>query len=242
MKISIWQQFSSNHSSDFRIVGTFPTFEQAERAAREIQSILRDVASFWRDLSPEEVQDWRGRLYGEITPIEQALSHVYGVRWSQRADTPHGLDWLPFDSDEAMKAVVLFEKSVFIENISDTHVGAEPFETLLKMWGASVVGYYEVGEGAIGVTLTCLAPDEATADLLLHDIRLTWQDKANQARDILIGGRFAAADHFDIRCEGLKLIYPIEFLNTIQEDFPAFIAYLWGHGCTQIEYMFEHIE
>lgn len=40
MRISIWQQFSSNHSSGFTVVGEFATRSEAENAANKIREIL----------------------------------------------------------------------------------------------------------------------------------------------------------------------------------------------------------
>jgi len=44
MRLSIWQQFSSNHSANFEIVGTFKTEELAHQAAEELREISRAIA------------------------------------------------------------------------------------------------------------------------------------------------------------------------------------------------------
>ena len=44
MKISIWQQFSSNHSANFELVGQFPTVEEAEKAYAILLDILTVIA------------------------------------------------------------------------------------------------------------------------------------------------------------------------------------------------------
>jgi hypothetical protein len=45
MRVSIWQQFSSNHSSFFTVAGIFKTVELAEKATHELRSIIKTILS-----------------------------------------------------------------------------------------------------------------------------------------------------------------------------------------------------
>jgi hypothetical protein len=40
MRVTLWQEFSSNHSSDFTVVGEFPTPEAAQEAARRLRAFF----------------------------------------------------------------------------------------------------------------------------------------------------------------------------------------------------------
>ena len=55
MRISIWQQFSSNHSSSFTIIGTFENSEAAQRAAIEFRAILEKIVGWYQEPSHEAV-------------------------------------------------------------------------------------------------------------------------------------------------------------------------------------------
>jgi uncharacterized lipoprotein YehR (DUF1307 family) len=52
MKLSIWQQFSSNHSANFTTVGQFESAEWAQEALKEVQEIIQNIA-WWH----EHIQD-----------------------------------------------------------------------------------------------------------------------------------------------------------------------------------------
>src|SRR5258708_2887023 len=110
MRISIWQQFSSNHSADFIIVGTFNSVSEAEQSAKMLRGILRRIASYWQQLPPDEANVlWK---QGEITPVEREISHELGVEWSKRIrlnDQLRSIDWIPWDADKAADAVTVLD-------------------------------------------------------------------------------------------------------------------------------------
>jgi hypothetical protein len=82
MHISLWQQFTSNHSAAFDLIGTFKTAEDAEQAAVEVRTILR------------RVREWYGKQYDEdervelreaedllpLTPEEEAIRKQYDLK------------------------------------------------------------------------------------------------------------------------------------------------------------------
>lgn len=241
MKILIWSQFSSNHSADFTLVGEFPTVEQAAEAAEKIRTILREIATFWQSIPADERPAAWSKWRYDLTPIEQTLRQQFEVEWARHInlDTTHALDWLPADPEKAINALVHVDRCVFLENIGDTYIGPTPFDTLLAKWGASVVAWREVGGGEIYLTVTCLAPDELTAENLLADVQVTWQEDGYPERDIQIGGiLWGVSDHYDTRREGRKLIYPLTVMSDIHEYFGAFLDYLRENGCTEIKYRF----
>ncbi len=242
MKISIWRQFSSNHSASFQMVGTFDSVEKAMEAAEHIRHILREIATYWQNLPAEDREARWDRQPEEITPIEQALSQRYGVEWSRNAYSgePHRIDWIPADPERTVQAVLQFEHCVFMENIGNTDVGTEPFETLLRKWGASIAAWREVEGTLISMTTTCLAPDEDTAERLLGEVEVITSDDEFARQGVVIGHALMGySNRSAIRREGRKLIYPLNalLLESINH-FPMFFAYLRENGCTEIEYQF----
>lgn len=234
MKILIWSQFSSNHSADFTLVGEFATAEQAAEAAEKIRYILREIATYWQSLSEDQRRELRQDTTDTPTPVEDRLSQAYGVEWPAR------LDWLPTDPTEAIEAMALFQNVVIIENTGPTWVGPQPFKRLLEKWGAEVVGREEATGDYCLASITCLAPDEATAERLITDYEIEWADDDPdfRERDLLIAGHIRVTDEHTIAREGRKLIYPQVDFDDWKSDFPALITYLSENGCTEIVYKF----
>ncbi len=82
MRVSVWQEWSSNHSGDFRIVGVFPSVEAAQRAAQAAWRLwgsymdqeAREQAEHMADLSPAQQEDQRWLL--ELYLHEAAAAHT----------------------------------------------------------------------------------------------------------------------------------------------------------------------
>jgi len=164
MKVSIWQQFASNHSSFFSVVGAFQTVEEAYHTAEIMRTILLQIAA-WR-----AQQSWSYDY--DPTPIEKAFSQQYEVEW------PMALDWLNGDVDNAQqditKALTVVDQLIFVDNPYQTHMGIQPFEGLLRYFGAATAGFDKASIEEFvqypptwfTITLTCVAPDAATAAAL----------------------------------------------------------------------------
>jgi hypothetical protein len=56
MRVSIWQQFSSNHSGHFWVVGTFKTVEDAQKAYDELRAMLTEIDRWHREHQGEALQ------------------------------------------------------------------------------------------------------------------------------------------------------------------------------------------
>ena len=244
MRISIWQQFSSNHSASFTIVGTFKSAEDAERTASFLRGIVQQISTYWRQLPPDEREALWKRMYNyreqplESTPIEQALSRELNVEWSKNIEgQPRAIDWIPTDAELADGAVKVMDNHVFIKNIGRTWVGSEPFETLLRREAISVVGNYEVpksGAEFFGVRIRCHAPDDRTATRLMVDFRETGENTGDFRLDrlILMDGLLIRHD-LDLTYTG----WPLASRNP-WEIVPIALEYLRSQGCTNIRYEF----
>ena len=165
MKISLWQQFSSNHSADFTVVGVFQTIDEAKAAVTLLRDELVKIASWFEDLANKEViseridrPDYTDR---QLLPPEKELDAKYGTGFTY-APT----DWLWY-SDEADGAVVRFENIVFISNHLTsfrTWSGKEPFEKLMEAVGGTV--------GCDCMVVTCKVPSAETAKTLYNQFIL----------------------------------------------------------------------
>jgi hypothetical protein len=135
MRVSIWQQFSSNHSAHFTVVGTFFSAAEANTAAEKIRAILRELEAWWDALTPEEQLHWDNQLEaGRPTPIEQEIGNRFQVEW------PNGINWFSYQTwDHNQLPVHVHEESVFVRtpHLYDWYC-PKPFDQLLQIFGAQV--------------------------------------------------------------------------------------------------------
>jgi hypothetical protein len=175
MRLSIWQQFSSNHSGFFIVVGVFESPDAAQTATRRIKEMLYDIDT-WHRQHPQTAASHQTEPY----PPEKAIAEEYDIQWPQTIDWE---DWAAYKYyedeakfDRAQKAAsreidnaINREHSVVqIKNPSQTWMGVQPFKDLLEHFGARTAGYdmNEMDDTAMRQArfrLTCDAPDEASA-------------------------------------------------------------------------------
>lgn len=178
MRISLWQQFSSNHSADFELVGTFETAEKAEDAANELRYMLttiRDWYGQWfSQATKEEISAfWRSE---ELTPPEKEFKAKYDIAWSTHAEdrtTPLRLDWLNWAYDEPIGTIVkTYRNLVFLDNIGQTWCGPSPFDSIVAKLGGRVATGCEIDFTTTYVNFEGIAPDEIVARAVYENINL----------------------------------------------------------------------
>src|SRR5258707_909393 len=168
MRVSIWQQFSSNHSADFTVVGQFVSPERAEQVAEELRHILQTIGAWW-----EQIGDWKAkaavdqqlRRKGDLTPPEKMFQAKYGVGWTSYPgdNKSYPLDWATFQG--AAEGVQVYRNVVFVSPPGNTWAGAKPFDAILKALGGGVASDVEDDDFIeLVVTISFTAPDEATAE------------------------------------------------------------------------------
>lgn len=213
MKLSIWQQFSSNHSSYFTVVGVFETREQAEHAATEIRAILNRLED-WHEAHEAEMLDlWStGDYLFQPFPIEQEIAEAYGIAWQG------GIDWY-----EDAKIEVKLDRMVFITPKWQSAALGNPFDQLMTKMGGQ--GYHDTSslggdDVHIIFDLTCDAPDEATA-IHIYEKYLGFNQRILRDRTHLYFKQWLM-EGFDV--------------------FPDLIAELQERGCKNIAYTFTQLD
>lgn len=189
MKISIWQQFSSNHSASFTVVGEFESPERAKEVADELRAIVAIIASFWDDLDEAGKKDWRATIeQGGVTPPEEKFRDKYQVEWARSFyGNLGGIDWLRFGVGHAMEAVGNHGCYVTVENTADTWVGPKPFDDILEKLGGKVLWEVVSGPNILLWSVYFSAKDVTTAEYLEQLIqgefnkvdRLTEEERKN---------------------------------------------------------------
>jgi hypothetical protein len=242
MRLSVWQQFSSNHSARFTVVGQFETAEAARKAAEELNQILTTITNWYEDpANADALAELEGGDELPVSPPEIQLSQQYNVEWSE-----HGLDWIWGDQEE--RVVTVADRLVFVTS-GDTWLGAKPMDSLVQRLGgtAMVDGHFTPGEGGdyakVTVDLTCLALDADTAEAITSAVNsyfeaiksdsdepfnTPWRSYSQRQEYSTMRGQ--------VTRDGLRIHFEQVSFFHIGYGLPGLIAYLQDKGCTNIEY------
>ena len=192
MRVSIWQQFSSNHSSQFTVVGQFPSAELAEEIARRFwpwleavgQWIAKRDAAMTEANKLETTHEKREEHYQELFPDAEnkldELKHEFAQHFGIELK---GIDWVAGEYAPKELVQVLGRYVIVMSNTWETWERPEPFESLLVQWGAEVT-FGELDQPYIGVSLTFHAPFEDTAIQIYNVIQthLDFIEAANKGQ------------------------------------------------------------
>jgi hypothetical protein len=153
MRLTLWQQFSSNHSTSYTLVGVFPTPEKAQQAAETWRQIIARVKT-WIKNNPDKLPD-DDRIPLEI---EQELGKEYNMVWDVAADS-----W--FDLDVKL----IWGRFVMVYPNWQAEYGPQPLDQLMQRLGGKPIitgSNWDNPYGEIIVTINCDAPDDATLNAL----------------------------------------------------------------------------
>lgn len=162
MRLSLWQQFSSNHSAHFTVVGVFETLDEAQKAVVELHQIFETIEKWHRE-NPEKSDAWyqasqNAGWVGMASEIESALGQQYHVQWRD------GIDWYAQPNIN-----IVLDHIVLLTPRGQTYGGPQPFEQVIESLGG--IGMM-VGDdmsnifGEILFDVSCDAPNEAVAVLI----------------------------------------------------------------------------
>jgi hypothetical protein len=160
MRLSLWQQYSSNNSSSYVVVGAFQSPEKAQEAALEFKKLLQHLWEHYQ-AHPELREDVLSEEDHDITHIELEAMHDYhiefdaAIEWVAREKT---LDFLP-------DAVATFENMVFVATVDETVTNDTPIAQFMHRLGADVK-FEEALDAYLRVQVTATAPDDITAQFI----------------------------------------------------------------------------
>lgn len=230
MRISIWQQWASNHSSSYSIVGCFESPEHARKAAVTVDGVVKDFIEWYErpenadldmlpwDAPPTAVEAELIRKYGLKT--DRRLTFTEDVRGSIRVAAVDRLAVIDVGSvldGPPMLLISLLER-----------LGSQNVTTTLVAEGASVVDTL--------VSLTCNAPDASVAEAVYHSAQAhlwsisetpPWGNEDTRARG-------------NVLRNGTSLIFDVYF-GDIRYGLPALLGHLEALGCKQIAYTLREI-
>jgi hypothetical protein len=146
MKISIWKQFSSNHSAGFTTVGQFEPEEYATIVAQELRQMIHNIGEWWEnhpDFKVTANRLRRDRVY--LTPPEIKIKEEYDVDWCEQTsnigsiDRP--IDWIR--SPRETETIQQYKSLVWLSPTGNTWCGAHPFDSIMEKLGGRVASSVE---------------------------------------------------------------------------------------------------
>jgi hypothetical protein len=186
MKISLWQQFSSNHSSKFTVVGRFQSAEAAEEVGERFRTLFVSIDEWltqWLAEKDEALKqaeametDLKKRMerFVELFPDvlnkigqpERDFMQQYNVHWEE------SIDWLWGDYNPAQLVKVIGSDVLVMTNTNLTEQKPTSVRDAMMTWGAQATVVCEEGDSrSIGVYLSCLAPSEEIAEQIFSIIQ-----------------------------------------------------------------------
>lgn len=244
MRISIWQQWSSNHSALYAIVGEFASTEAAEAAATTLHGIA------------DAIRLWFKQPRGARAEAPAFPAGPEGT-WAERA----AADWTDYLGSTVRlfgyhpPDIVRWDRLVIVsmlEGQSFTHAPEPADHRVFSDLGgrAAVDGEGEGGTDSVAaVHLTCHAVDEGTAETLEQEIRAVldretfpWSDD-NQPWDP--DGKLKADEGEGegiIEHRGTQLRLHVRFFGSTPDGLAALTRYLTDRGCTALAYSLEQVQ
>lgn len=135
MKLTLWRQFSSNHSAHYTVVGQFATAEQAQSIKAELVAMLSEVGAWWGQWEFQEAFQIFQDHYEYppvLTPPEEAIKARYQLRGYK---VP--LDWC-WDIEAATLAVQTVKDMVIVDSPVETWGKPYAFVEFMQYRGGNV--------------------------------------------------------------------------------------------------------
>lgn len=229
MKLKIWQQFSSNHSGSFTVVGVFDSPQQAEAAVTELTSIFQNLFA-WYKANPKEPRPF---LDDPPSSAEREIIEKYDLA----TEINLGLAGEDAQASLTTKSLDRF----LILHIHETwwNEGQAGLATLVGKMGAGSKGMnWELNHdfmSQLTIRLRAIAPDEATAQAIFDETRAAL-DKTEKTGLWLTLDLAWCKEIMELSVEmaGRTLIFQLSDLY-VHEHFTALIGYLQSHSFTDFD-------
>lgn len=198
MRLSLWRQFSSNHSSNFTIVGEFQSPELAQQAASQLRQAAKAISD-WYDANPEIQQSIVEGFMENPTLAELQICQQYDLTCDR------AIDWLA-NCGYADDCVAIYGNYVFLQNLvnggrCENDAGEALFDQLMAKLGGRVT-VDEENTTAVLTTITCVAPNDSIAQAITQNARQYLQRDQETLISVSIpwlayhsGERDSQADH-----------------------------------------------
>lgn len=231
MRLTIWQQFSSNHSSRFTIVGKFPSEQEAKRAYAFWLDFIVKVQEYYRtQLDPNRYLDEPAPL----SPIEEEFIAKYGLKeWYEQP-----IDWLGTEFHEIPHVLRRMGEHLFLSVEFETHQRAYPAHALMKAIGARALA---VTDESLFLKISGEAPNNETALQIASDLERT---NDVQMRGLWTSGVIWSFGEFIPEVNDAVIELKIEhvWIGNLVTAISVISRYLEIRGCQNIAFNFGALE
>jgi hypothetical protein len=141
MRLSLWQQFSSNHSAMYTVVGVFESTDKAYAVAEEIRELLVEIEE-WNSQEPKPDIGW------QPNPIEERIALEHGFDWKEPVDwlRPLRRHYVQPYQRELEENIIQWDRLVVVDAPGvDTWQTGHQFANLLKALGAKTYSSIYMG-------------------------------------------------------------------------------------------------
>lgn len=154
MKLSIWKQFSSNHSNSFTVVGTFKTEDDAYFAYLKTRRVLRQIIE--KHQNPPLNENFRKYALNAEIEILSAYDIIPKniTEWASSKNVTN---------DTVKDAVRYFDNYVLFSTPVTGFSGANTFVQLLSQFTDEVIYAEEIETDSLVIDINCTVPNTTTA-------------------------------------------------------------------------------
>lgn len=232
MRLSIWQQFSSNHSGSFTVVGRFATEDAARTAAEMLREIIQRIDAWYDDPANEEQIEKGGPTGLRIlSPVEAEVKQEYDLEW-EFGD--QGVDWY----GDGHEPVIQFNQDVILD-VGETWCLPQTVSELLTKLGGQTYAehYFGAPITSITVQLSCHFTDKARA-AQVHETILQWHQTTDGEDPPWTDEEYAYAQIERVSHNSNLLMLKMTYgINTL----PSLRRWLEASGGDDIHYTFETV-
>jgi hypothetical protein len=237
MRLSLWQQFSSNHSGFYQIVGLFPSAEEAQQAAEELRRLFREVET-WYLAQPDLPDDYLPPP-DEISPPEQRWRVAHGLMLAGMS--LFDFEMVNFDF-EAAQVVKVWEQMIFLASGSTWHL-PDDYGKLSRALGGQWAVEYDMGETISKVWIAVECKAASTADAAkIHQIVGAYLNSSNDFEmPPWVKLALPPIEVYSLKTIGAanftgdKLQFSLNFMD-VSRTLPRLVEYLKEHGCTDFQF------
>ena len=238
MKISIWRQFSSNHSNSFTVVGKFASEEDALRASNKLKQLLDDIRVM-------QGSDYRADM--NIGPVDAEIEagKEFDIEWTEHLDWIHG---------GASVYVHQIDNHISVSSRVETWQGARYINQIMKKVAEEAYVEEEMGRYTLNVILSCYATSIEVSNSIFEEMKhYLFEVRVSRIFDTIPPWRLDSlrlregkenymsfpddeAWYGYVEQKGTQLNWHHLTFGEIGIGLPAMLAYLKRRGCNKIEY------
>jgi hypothetical protein len=229
VKLSLWQQFSSNHSGHFTVVGSFPSEAEAITAEEQFHTLFQAILA-WKAIPENKAsieEQERISYSSSATPPEVDIAQKYSIEKPSQT-----IDWLDSDLDENLFRI---GADVLVNVEFETWQSPTLVQSLITALGGILKTQIR-DHTYLTLHLTCFFPDEASAQAILQESAAFIKSPIGKRSPWTWKGEYSGVYGFGkIQARESQIIIVYQFFR-FHPGFVSMLEWLRKAGAENIEY------